>query len=100
MGPRLSCPLCRSSPHDHTRKRRRRQKNLFHCIQASNILSYMLNASRTRTKEQVVANHSSLTSRQLEIYEFIRDKMEKRGYPPTVREIGVAFEIKSPNGVM
>jgi repressor LexA len=47
-----------------------------------------------------VANHSSLTSRQKEIYDFIRDKMEKRGYPPTVREIGVAFAIKSPNGVM
>src|SRR5947209_1576900 len=41
-----------------------------------------------------------LTSRQREIYEFIREKIEKRGYPPTVREIGDAFEIKSPNGVM
>jgi repressor LexA len=47
-----------------------------------------------------VANPSSLTRRQKEIYEFIREKMEKRGYPPTVREIGVAFAIKSPNGVM
>jgi repressor LexA len=41
-----------------------------------------------------------LTSRQREIYDFIREKIEKRGYPPTVREIGDAFEIKSPNGVM
>jgi repressor LexA len=47
-----------------------------------------------------VANHNTLTSRQREIYEFIREKIEKRGYPPTVREIGDAFEIKSPNGVM
>jgi repressor LexA len=41
-----------------------------------------------------------LTSKQRQIYEFIRDKIEARGYPPTVREIGVAFGIQSPNGVM
>jgi repressor LexA len=45
-------------------------------------------------------NMSSLTDRQREIYEFIRDKIETRGYGPTVREIGVEFGIKSPNGVM
>jgi len=43
---------------------------------------------------------SQLTERQREIYEFIRQKIEGRGYGPTVREIGEAFEIKSPNGVM
>jgi len=43
---------------------------------------------------------SQLTERQKEIYEFIRNKIESRGYGPTVREIGKAFEIKSPNGVM
>src|SRR5207244_4847236 len=43
---------------------------------------------------------SLLTERQREIYEFIRDKIENRGYGPTVREIGEAFDIKSPNGVM
>ncbi len=47
-----------------------------------------------------MGNLNSLTSRQREIYDFIREKIEKRGYPPTVREIGDAFEIKSPNGVM
>jgi repressor LexA len=47
-----------------------------------------------------VADTSNLTSRQKEIYEFIREQIETRGYPPTVREIGDAFEIKSPNGVM
>jgi repressor LexA len=41
-----------------------------------------------------------LTQRQLEVYEFIRDKIQNRGYGPTVREIGEQFEIKSPNGVM
>jgi len=43
---------------------------------------------------------SQLTERQREIYEFIRDKIEARGYGPTVREIGLGFGIKSPNGVM
>ncbi len=43
---------------------------------------------------------SSLTDKQKQIYEFIREKIEGRGYGPTVREIGLAFEIKSPNGVM
>ncbi|CAN5862048.1 transcriptional repressor LexA [soil metagenome] len=47
-----------------------------------------------------MADTESLTSRQREIYEFIRDKIQGRGYGPTVREIGEAFDIKSPNGVM
>jgi repressor LexA len=41
-----------------------------------------------------------LTARQFDVYEFIRDKIQNRGYGPTVREIGEQFEIKSPNGVM
>jgi repressor LexA len=47
-----------------------------------------------------VTDLSQLTERQKEIYEFIRDKIEGRGFGPTVREIGEEFEIKSPNGVM
>ncbi|MBM3996805.1 MAG: transcriptional repressor LexA [Planctomycetes bacterium] len=43
---------------------------------------------------------SQLTERQKDIYHFIRKKIESRGYGPTVREIGEAFKIKSPNGVM
>jgi len=43
---------------------------------------------------------STLTERQREIYDFIREKIESRGYGPTVREIGLAFDIRSPNGVM
>ena len=45
-------------------------------------------------------NTSHLTQRQKQIYEFIRETIESRGYPPTVREIGKAFNIESPNGVM
>src|ERR1700682_1517119 len=43
---------------------------------------------------------TQLTERQKEIYDFIEEKIEGRGYGPTVREIGLAFDIKSPNGVM
>src|SRR6516225_2177524 len=43
---------------------------------------------------------SQLTDRQREIYDFIKGKIESRGYGPTVREIGLHFDIKSPNGVM
>lgn len=41
-----------------------------------------------------------LTKRQRAVYEFIRDKIQNRGYGPTVREIGNHFGISSPNGVM
>jgi repressor LexA len=41
-----------------------------------------------------------LTRRQRAVYEFIRDKIQNRGYGPTVREIGERFRISSPNGVM
>ena len=47
-----------------------------------------------------MADLEMLTPRQREIYEFIRGKIQGRGYGPTVREIGNQFGIKSPNGVM
>jgi repressor LexA len=47
-----------------------------------------------------MAEMDSLTPRQREIYNFIKGKIQGRGYGPTVREIGLNFHIKSPNGVM
>ncbi len=44
--------------------------------------------------------NASLTKRQHEIYEYLKDKIQNRGYGPTVREIGTQFNIRSPNGVM
>jgi repressor LexA len=41
-----------------------------------------------------------LTPKQQRIYDFICERIEDRGYPPTIRDIGTAFDIKSPNGVM
>jgi repressor LexA len=43
---------------------------------------------------------NSLTERQREIYDFIESKIEDCGFPPTIRDIGGRFDIKSPNGVM
>jgi repressor LexA len=48
----------------------------------------------------VTEGEDAPTERQLEIYAFIRDKIHSRGYGPTVREIGTAFKIRSPNGVV
>ena len=40
-----------------------------------------------------------LTDRQLEVLRFIARQIEERGYPPTIREIGEALDIRSTNGV-
>jgi repressor LexA len=42
---------------------------------------------------------SSITDRQREIYDFIRATIDKRGIPPSMREIGEQFAIRSTNGV-
>ena len=41
----------------------------------------------------------SLTGRQQRILEVIREAVETRGYPPSVREIGEAVGLKSPSSV-
>ena len=40
-----------------------------------------------------------LTDRQREILDFITGSIRERGYPPTLREIGLHFGIRSTNGV-
>jgi repressor LexA len=42
---------------------------------------------------------ADLTPRQRRILEFIRQTVERRGYPPTVREIGEAVGLVSPSSV-
>jgi repressor LexA len=44
-------------------------------------------------------DRDALTDRQREILDFITRSIAKRGYPPTLREIGSHFGIKSTNGV-
>lgn len=41
----------------------------------------------------------ALTSRQDEVYQFIRERTQESRLPPTVREIGERFQITSTNGV-
>ena len=53
-----------------------------------------------RTVDTGTEGDDTPTERQMEIYSFIRDKIHTRGYGPTVREIGAAFKIRSPNGVV
>ncbi|HEX7669915.1 MAG TPA: transcriptional repressor LexA [Polyangiaceae bacterium] len=40
-----------------------------------------------------------LTKRQEQTLDYIRQSIEERGYPPTLREIGVFMGIRSTNGV-
>ncbi|HTP52025.1 MAG TPA: transcriptional repressor LexA [Anaeromyxobacteraceae bacterium] len=41
----------------------------------------------------------ALTDRQLEVLRYITRQIEDQGYPPTIREIGEALDIRSTNGV-
>jgi repressor LexA len=43
--------------------------------------------------------HPELTRRQQRILEVIREAVETRGYPPSVREIGEAVGLRSPSSV-
>ena len=45
-------------------------------------------------------DQQSLTTRQKEIYHFIRKHIEMKGFPPAIRDICEEFGISSPNGVM
>ncbi|MGL6073294.1 MAG: transcriptional repressor LexA [Fimbriiglobus sp.] len=42
----------------------------------------------------------NLTPKQQEIFDFIKAYITDNGYPPAIRDIGKAFDIRSPNGVM
>lgn len=42
---------------------------------------------------------SQLTDRQREVLDYITRSISERGFPPTLREIGQAFGIRSTNGV-
>ena len=44
-------------------------------------------------------DRKALTSRQREVFEFIKQRIGETNRPPTLREIGQRFEISSTNGV-
>jgi repressor LexA len=45
------------------------------------------------------ADATGLTARQRKVLEFLRDEIEKRGYPPSMREIGAAVGLTSTSSV-
>ena len=45
------------------------------------------------------AGEDGLTARQRRVLEMIRDAVERRGYPPSMREIGEAVGLTSPSSV-
>lgn len=47
-----------------------------------------------------VAEPIELTDRQQEVLDCLKNGIAQNGYVPTVREIGSALGINSPNGVM
>jgi hypothetical protein len=53
-------------------------------------------------KLYVVANagRPPMTSRQKQVYEAIMRLSVEKGYPPTIREIGIAIGTPNPNGVL
>jgi repressor LexA len=44
-------------------------------------------------------SEKALTARQKEIFVYLRDEIDRRGVPPTIREIGERFQIRSTKGV-
>ncbi len=49
--------------------------------------------------EPTAAAKNDLTARQREILRFIVDVRERRGFSPSIRDIGKTFRITSTNGV-
>ena len=71
------------------------------CAKAGNVSSVPPSDSQKRSgRIGSYGKQAALTKRQQEIYEFLKDRIHNRGYGPTVREIGIHFKIRSPNGVM
>ena len=56
-------------------------------------------AGSVRTFPDRVADGDGLTQRQRRVLEVIRDSIERRGYPPSVREIGEAVGLSSASSV-
>ncbi len=53
----------------------------------------------TKVGAQSKKDRKALTPRQREVFEFIKERIEQTNRPPTLREIGLRFEISSTNGV-
>jgi repressor LexA len=47
-----------------------------------------------------MSERPELTTKQKAIYDYIREHIETKGFPPAIRDICTEFGISSPNGVM
>ncbi len=56
-------------------------------------------AALATVSELSVVGSERLTPRQRRVLETIRDSVDRRGYPPTMREIGEAVGLASPSSV-
>src|SRR5262245_40897809 len=56
-------------------------------------------SARAATSEPTDLGAVALTERQRQVLEFIDDEVRRRGYPPSVREIGEAVGLSSPSTV-
>lgn len=56
--------------------------------------------AKKSTPATPAAPTSPLTYRQQEVVDFLKSSIAKRGFCPSVREIGDHMGIRSPNGVM
>src|SRR4051812_6219065 len=56
-------------------------------------------AAVVRTLPDGAADGDGLTHRQRRVLEVIRDSVDRRGYPPSMREIGEAVGLTSPSSV-
>ncbi len=66
-------------------------------VQVNGIGTSLAPYSHTDT---AMSEQNPLTEKQKLILDYISEHIQNMGYPPTIRDICGAFEIKSPNGVM
>jgi repressor LexA len=62
-------------------------------------VQYILGKAEDPLETQVKKDRKALTPRQREVFEFIKARIEQTNRPPTLREIGLQFQISSTNGV-
>lgn len=62
-------------------------------------LPYTEDARLSKSAEGNLPMKKQLTARQRDILDYIIQHIERHGYPPTIREIGAQFGIKSLRGV-
>jgi repressor LexA len=98
--PRRKSTTARGSSARGTAKSAARRPSASALRSVASLQNGLLTALSSRESTGEADGEDTPTERQMEIYSFIRDKIHSRGFGPTVREIGTAFKIRSPNGVV